>query len=141
MTTQFYRKAAFAISLLGALFSGYLSGIKFFTKTCAFNESCPLFLGYPACYFGFALFLILFIISFSLWRRKISFAAAAKANTFVSALGILFAGYLGYPEVRGMIEGTFENKFLGLSTCVYGLIFFALMFIISLVTLRSKRYN
>ena len=74
MTHQFYRRAAFILSLLGVLFSGYLSGIKFFTSTCAFNESCPIFLGLPACYFGFALFLILFITSLMLLMARRRFA-------------------------------------------------------------------
>ena len=50
----------FSLGLAGILFSGYLSAIKFFSATCAFNEPCPYFLGYPACYFGFGMFLIIF---------------------------------------------------------------------------------
>ncbi|OHA92179.1 MAG: hypothetical protein A3J09_01695 [Candidatus Zambryskibacteria bacterium RIFCSPLOWO2_02_FULL_51_21] len=141
MTHQFYRRAAFILSLLGVLFSGYLSGIKFFTSTCAFNESCPIFLGLPACYFGFALFLILFITSLMLLMGKTAFARAVKVNTFFSGLGVLFAGYFAYPEVRDMLAGTLPYRFFGLTTCAYGFVFFALVFFISVWAMNKKGYN
>jgi hypothetical protein len=53
----------FFLALAGLLFSGYLSTVKFFSDTCAFNESCPLFLGYPACFYGFAMYLIMFCVT------------------------------------------------------------------------------
>ena len=56
-----YKKAALLLTLAGVLFSGYLSGVKFISDTCAFNEGCPYFLGYPACYYGFLMFSIMFI--------------------------------------------------------------------------------
>jgi len=124
---------------MGVLFSGYLSGTKFFTSTCAFNESCPYFYGYPACYVGFALFLILFITSLMLVMGKARFMKAAKTNTLFSGIGVLFSGYFAYPEVRGMLDGTFQSRFLGLSTCSYGLIFFALIFVISLWSIIKRR--
>ena len=51
-----------ALSIAGLLFSGYLSSYRFFSDTCAFNEPCPYFLGYPACYYGFAMFLIMTLV-------------------------------------------------------------------------------
>lgn len=138
MKIQTYKKAAFGLSLAGVLFSGYLSGIKLFNNTCAFNESCPYFLGYPSCYYGFTLFLILFITSLLLLVDKAGFRKSARLNLFVSGLGILFAGYFAYPEVVGLIDNTLPSRFLGLSTCVYGLIFFVLVFIISALSLRNR---
>lgn len=127
-----YKGWAFGLSTAGVLFSGYLSGVKFFAKTCAFNQSCPYFLGYPACYFGFAIFLALFIVSLMLLLGKVGFSKAVKINTWVSALGVLFAARFSYPEVRDMLAGTYQSWFLGLSTCVYGLIFFLAVFVISI---------
>ncbi len=37
------------------------SSIKMRSGICAFNEPCPEFLGYPACYTGFGLFVLLFV--------------------------------------------------------------------------------
>ncbi len=51
------------LALLGFLFSGYYAATKFFTDTCAFGETCPYFLGYPACYYGFGMFTVLFVTS------------------------------------------------------------------------------
>ncbi len=138
MNTVFYRRAAFGLSLAGVLFSGYLSGTKLLTSTCAFNESCPYFLGYPACYFGFALFLTLFVISLMLVTGKTRFMKAAKINALFSGLGVLFSGYFAYPEVRDMLAGTLPYRFFGLTTCAYGFIFFALVFILSLCALRKR---
>ncbi len=142
MTNLIYRKIAFSLSLAGVLFSGYLSGIKFFTETCAFNESCPYFAGYPACYFGFALFLVLFVTSLTLVMGRTDFLTALKVNTFFSLLGVLFSGRFAYPEVRDMMLGTLPYRFFGLTTCAYGFIFFACILTLSLWAMKKERgYN
>lgn len=60
-------KAVFCIAILGALFSGYLSYQELF----AFGgvSSCPspgapgTVFGYPACVYGFFMYLILVVVS------------------------------------------------------------------------------
>jgi hypothetical protein len=52
-----------ALASAGLLFSGYLSAVNLFSGTCAFNETCPYFLGYPACWYGFAMYLIIFLVT------------------------------------------------------------------------------
>ncbi len=119
----------------GLLFSGYLSAIKLFTKTCAFNESCPYFLGYPACWYGFVMYFVMFIVT-SLYLKKENIGSAVKTNLAVSALGVIFSGSFAVDEIMG---GTATGS-LGLSTCVYGLIFYILIFVFSLITvLRLKK--
>jgi hypothetical protein len=139
MTKQYYKWTVFVLTLSGVLFSGYLSGMKFFTKTCAFNESCPYFMGYPACYFGFGMFLILFIVTSMLLAGKIGFAQALKINLWVSLAGSAFATYFAIPEFQALIAGTFASRFLGLSTCIYGLLFFVLVLIITVATIIKRR--
>lgn len=68
-------KAVFALSLIGTVFSGTLSYVELFCGTAA---SCPAiappgipFLNYPACVYGFGMFVILTIISgLGLFGRK-----------------------------------------------------------------------
>ena len=128
--------ASFWLTLAGVVFSGYLAGIKFFKATCAFNEPCPLFFGYPACYFGFLMFATMFVLS------VIGLISPKKVLVWfislVSLLGILFASYFTIPEIGKLIAGI-TNYSLGLPTCSYGLIFFVLIFIISIFGIKGKK--
>ena len=133
-----YIKSMLFVGILGVLFSGYLSAVKFFTSTCAFNEPCPYFLGYPACWYGFGLFLIIFITAvLGIWE-KISKQKMAEVLSIVSGLGIIFAGYFTIPEIKIMLSGAETSYSLGLPTCAYGLIFYILIFIFSVTQLRRK---
>lgn len=125
-----YLKSAFYLTLAGVLFSGYLSGKKLLTHTCAFNETCPYFLGYPACWFGFGMFLLMFITSIAGLAKWIEEKTARTIILIISILGILFAGQYVVGEVQAMLNGA--NYGLVLPTCAYGLIFFVIIFIISL---------
>jgi len=127
-----YNKIVFLLSLAGLLFSGYLSTIKLFTSTCIFNEPCPYFLGYPACFFGFGMFLIIFSSATLGLLKKIPEIITAKIIVVISILGILFAGYFTVPEIGKLISGINNGYTLGLPTCAYGLIFYILLFSISI---------
>ncbi len=133
-----YSKTVLIIGIAGVLFSGYLSGVKFFTSTCALSEPCPYFLGYPACYFGFLMFAVLFVSALLAHYQKVSILVLAKVQSFVSALGILFAGYFVIPEIGKLLAGT-RNYSLGLPTCAYGLIFYIIVFFLSVNYLRNNR--
>lgn len=41
-------KTILILEIADTLFAGYLSAVKLISHTCAFNESCPYFLEYPA---------------------------------------------------------------------------------------------
>jgi len=128
-------KLVFIITIAGLLFSGYLSGVKLFTDTCAFNESCPYFLGYPACWYGFGMYLIMFITTSTHLLKKISIESAIKTNLIISFLGILFSGNFVVQEIlTAKITGA-----LGLSTCAYGLIFYILIFIVSFLSVKESK--
>jgi len=138
MKSSTYTKALFVFGLLGLLFSGYLSATKFFTSTCAFNEPCPYFLGYPACYFGFGMFLIIFLSAMFGLLKTISEKAMSKIITVVSGLGILFAGYFTVPEIGKLFSATGTDYSLGLPTCAYGLVFYIIIFILSVLYLKKN---
>mgnify|MGYP001597406690 CR=1 FL=1 len=141
MQTPAYVKSVLFLSIAGVLFSGYLSGIKLFTATCAFNESCPIFLGYPACFFGFGMFLVLFVAALFAVLKENSRRTAVKVVASMSALGILFAGYLSMPEIKSLLAGAETGYTLGLPTCVYGLVFYILIFILAVLNLTAKNRN
>lgn len=130
--------ALFTLSVAGLLFSGYLSGIKFFTDTCAFNEGCPYFLGYPACYFGFALFLALTVVSFQIITLRMYDRKGFKWMEVIGVLGVLFAGYFTFKEIPELLQSGLRAYVLGLPTCALGLIFYVLIVYISSRSLSRK---
>ena len=131
---QKYSRVLFGLSLAGLLFSGYLSGVKLLTETCAFGETCPYFLGYPACWYGFAMYLVLFISMCLAFGGWLGWKSALKITLLVSALGIIFAGNFA---VREIIASQATGA-LGFSTCVYGLIFYILIFVFATLSFRSE---
>lgn len=134
-----YTKTMFFLGLAGLLFSGYLSAVKLFSSTCAFNEPCPYFLGYPACYFGFGMFLIIFSSALLGWLKNISEKVMSRIIVAVSGAGILFAGYFTIPEIQKLLSETETGYSLGLPTCAYGLVFYIIIFILSLWHLTNRQ--
>ncbi|MEK9152542.1 MAG: hypothetical protein AAB692_04195 [Patescibacteria group bacterium] len=129
LSAKYFRIAA-ALSLGGTIFAGYLSGYKLFTSTCAFNEPCPYVLGYPACWYGFAMFSAMLAISLAGVYRKALAARLVKALGTVSFAGIIFAGYLTLNELMPWFSGQTVGYSLGLPTCAYGLAFYIAIFVL-----------
>lgn len=127
-----YLKAAFYLTLAGSLFAGYMSGVKIFSHTCPFNETCPYFLSYPACWFGLAMFFTMFIISILGLLKKITCCHVKKTLSFISLLGILFAGRYVVDEIMLYLNQGVSHYTLILPTCTYGLIFYIIIFTISM---------
>ena len=125
-------KALLTLSTLGLLFSGYLSGTKLVTGSCAFNEGCPEFLGYPACYFGFGMFTLLFIFSLLLVLKKMDTEITLSYMVGISGLGILFAGYFTLGELPILFREGLGAYVTGLPTCALGLIVYLIVFMVSL---------
>lgn len=125
----------FILISAGLIFSSYLSAVKLFSGACAFNETCPYFLGYPACWYGFSMYLFMFIVTGIGLTRKLPLVALCKADATVSLLGIIFAGSFVVQEIAAaQVTGT-----RGFSTCAYGLIFYIAIFATALVGLRKSR--
>ncbi len=119
----------------GLVFSGYLSIAKLISGSCAFNESCPYFLGYPACWYGFAFYLAMFVVTLLAWLRGMRLIAALKADIVISLIGIIFSGSFVVQEVaQSAVTGA-----LGLSTCTYGLIFYIAIFVTATFALKKAR--
>ncbi len=133
MKSSIYLRLLLYLSLAGTLFSGYLSSTKLFSGSCAFNEPCPYFLGYPACYFGFAMFFSMFIVSLVANIIKTAKKWPGIAGTVISGLGVLFAGYFTIIEIINYFTLPASARYtLILPTCSYGLVFFIIIFILSL---------
>lgn len=122
----------FILSTAGLLFSGYLSAAKLLSGTCAFNESCPYFLGYPACWYGFAMYLVMFVATAWALARTSAAGNAIATTTVVSLLGVVFSGSFVVQE----IAASSVTGILGLSTCAYGFIFYVAIFVVSLTAFR-----
>jgi uncharacterized membrane protein len=137
MKKKSYLKTIFIFSLIGVLFSGYLSFTKLFLGSCPLTEGCPTFLGYPACYFGFVFFLALLIFSI------ISFKNPSNKNLkiiyYISLLAIIFATYSTIKELLypSCLNGICNYSLL-LPTCVYGLIMYIIIFTSSFLALRKQ---
>jgi len=138
MNNSWYSKIILAASFGGFIFSGYLSAVKLFTSTCALSEPCPYFLGYPACWYGFVMFLILFVSSMVGFLRKTALRSVAQVHLAVTFVGILFAGRFTIPEVVRLISG--EGRYtLGLPTCAYGLVFYMLLCVVASLYLYRQQ--
>lgn len=126
----------FLSGLGGMAFAGYLSAVKLFTETCAFNESCPYFLGFPACYYGLFMYLIITLFA---GLHVAHLYDGKKANQIVlitACLGIIFAGYFTATELPVLFSDGLSAYMLGLPTCALGLIFYV---IIATLSLRLAR--
>lgn len=133
MNAKTYLKSAFLLALAGTLFAGYLSGVKIFTGTCAFNESCPYFLGYPTCWYGFAMFLAMTVVSGLGLSGRLVAQKAASLNAWVAVAGTLFAGWFVVGEVVQWATLPSASRYgLVLPTCVYGLVFYVIILVLSL---------
>lgn len=128
MEHQKYCLWSAVLSGAGVLFAGYLTIVKLATDTCPFNEPCPYFLGYPACWYGLALFIILLTLSLLGWRREENSLPMARGIRLVSGIGILFAGSFVVREIILALRFGWPEYTLLLPTCAYGLLVYATLF-------------
>lgn len=131
MNTNYFKTIAY-LALAGTLFAGYLSFKKLLTNVCAFNESCPYFLGYPACWYGFGMFLLMLILSISGLYIKNKRETLRRSIIVVSFIGIVFAGRLVIPEIQLLFSDNAPSYAMILPSCAYGLVFYIIIFILSL---------
>jgi uncharacterized membrane protein len=133
MTPQGYFAWSIGLSAAGTLFAGYLSAVKLFTQGCAFDEPCPYFVGYPACYFGFGMFAALLVLALLGRSGKPAERDAKRSILLVAALGTTFAGYFVIQEVANWFAAGAPVLYgFGLPTCMYGLVFYVALLVLSL---------
>jgi hypothetical protein len=74
MKKQTALKIILGISILGMLFSGYLTYGELFAKSCYATSlglgACTAVKGVPACVYGFFMYLVVFIVSIFGIRSK-----------------------------------------------------------------------
>jgi hypothetical protein len=128
MTPTTYQRLVLGLGAAGTAFAGYLSAVRMRSGMCAFDESCPFFLGRPACYFGFALFAGIFVVATAATLLRVRTAWSVVANLVLSSLGVAFATLMTAREV-----GAHTAYKLGLPTCVYGSVFFAAVLVASVL--------
>ncbi|MBU3896984.1 MAG: hypothetical protein KJ697_03585 [Nanoarchaeota archaeon] len=60
-------------------------------------------------------------------------------TTLISLVGVLFSGYMSYTElIGGTCAGGGCSILLGLPTCVYGLVMYIIVFVVSATGVMSK---
>ena len=132
-------KLLFSLSIAGVLFAGYLSSVRFFTDTCAFNEPCPYFLGYPACYFGFAMYLLMTLVIALYYFGILTKQRALTKVVVISGAGILFAGFFTLKEMPQLFVNGMSAYLLGLPTCAYGLLVYTAIMVLAVRALMQER--
>lgn len=133
-----YLRWSLGLTAAGSLFSGYLSGVRLFTGSCAFNESCPFFLGYPACWYGFAMFASMLGVSVAALLGQVQPEPAAKAIGGISFVGSIFAGHFVLAEFVTWLASRNQSYQLALPTCVYGLVFYIAILTLSVWVLTHR---
>ena len=115
-----------ALATAGTVFSGTMSAFRFVEDHCPLDEPCPFFLGYPACYYGFAMFLGIF--GSALAYVNASSREPVRRHLILATLGTLFSLNFALEEVA---SGHIFNSHLGLNTCIWGFIFFSALFCVA----------
>lgn len=121
----------FVLGIAGLLFSGYLSATKLFSGTCAFNESCPYFFGFLACYIGFFIFLLITVVGGLHVCKMINGAIANKIVLPLASVGVLYAGYFTVGEIPALLRGEVSQFVFGIPTCAWGFLFYVVLVVVS----------
>lgn len=133
------KKLLIVLGFAGLAFAGYMSASKIALGKCAFNETCPYFLGYPACFYGFAMYALITISAIVLISNATIARYALRAIIGVSLAGTIFSGYFALEELPAFFKLGFKAYMLGLPTCVLGFIFYILIFLVSLCCAKHEQ--
>lgn len=107
--------------LIGIAFSGYLGGNSL-SGTCPIGGACPYFLGYPACFYGLAMYSALLVVFLLSWKGRLAKPKALLAQMGIAGLGVLFAASLLVQEV--LIDRP-------IAICAMGLVMYGAIFVLS----------
>jgi hypothetical protein len=126
----------FLFSLIGVLFSGYLTLAKFIGTKCIIAEGCSYFLGYPTCVYGFVMYLILLALSsYILFMKPENENKPVTLLLAVSLIGIAFSLY--FSAIEAPLMGTIQYT-LFFPTCVYGFFMYLIVFLAAYFGLYRK---
>lgn len=134
----------FSCAAIGTLYSGILTYGKLTTGMCVFGSSCPLLLGIPVCVFGFFGFLsVLLLFGASYYTKRWRSKGVVVELFWISLVGTLFALYFLIQElffIPGASEG-FPAIGFGYPSCLYGMVLFGIIFLISRYALTHSEDN
>ncbi|MFA6042945.1 MAG: hypothetical protein WCV85_06445 [Patescibacteria group bacterium] len=131
MKRQFTYVLIAIFSAAGAALSGYLSYINLWGTGCqqaalsCGNSGPVMIFGLPNCIYGFGMFTAVFVLSIAILLHTTA-AVLPKIVFWFSVVGTAFALGLVVYEY-GWLKET------GIPACVYGLIFYALIFILAIM--------
>jgi hypothetical protein len=125
------------LSLAGVLFAGYLTFRKYVLGVCSFNESCPYFMGHPACIYGLIMYLLMLILSLGILFNVYAPKNLLKGILSISIIGIIFSGYFTVQELFFAACLPNCSYALILPTCAYGLIMYIAISVVSFVSLKK----
>lgn len=130
------------LAFCGSCFAGYLYFSKLILGTCPLTEPCPLaFFGQPACLYGFIMFFTMLILTIIYKATKKE--GLIKGVKVVSFLGIIYGVYFSVVDLfftqcpLGPDGKCFYS--MGLPSCVYGLVMFAAVHVLSLMFLKGTK--
>ncbi len=122
--------AILVLSLMGMLFSGYLTYFKLFGGVCPLKGECASLLGLPTCLYGFLLFFFIFLFSV---LKMLTSGYFFKGVRVFSILGLFFSLYYSFYDLffssSSLLNGSTFT--LGLPSCVYGFILFVSIWFLS----------
>lgn len=132
-------KVLLGFSLLGVLFSGYLSYNRYFGAagcaqgffSCAGNGRPVLIIGQPTCIYGFAMFLVIAILTI-LAIRSTQPKSLINSSFVLGLIGVLFSIGVASYELWGI-----DLAFNQLPACVYGFFIFLGIFIASWIARKQ----
>lgn len=133
-----FLKIILIFSVLGLLFSGYLSYYNVFIGGCSETIiSCGgpdqvLIFGLPTCVLGFFMYMAVFWLSFAglMAGNKRKFL---KIIFCLGLFGTAFAGFLSFYEIYIL-----DISFTGIPACVVGLVLYAVITILSFSPFLKK---
>lgn len=132
MAIETYILTALILTACGTAFAGYMSLHHVLLDRCPFGEPCPLFLGKPACWYGFFMFGLMFVSALLAFLKKAEPLYAKQVITIISAAGIIFASRFALPELKLLFSGQHRYQLL-LPTCTWGLLFYLAVFAVSVI--------
>ena len=133
-----FLKIILIFSIIGLLFSGYLSYYNIFVGGCSETIiSCGgpdqvLIFGLPTCVFGFFMYLTVFTFSLIglMLENKHKFL---KIIFCLGLFGTVFAGFLSFYEIYIL-----DINFTGIPACIVGLGLYAIITIVSFLSFSKK---
>jgi len=127
-----------ALSIVGILFSGYLSYQNYFSDGCSETlfscggDDAVLIFGQPTCIYGLGMYMVVLILSVLALVRD-SKRPLQKAIFVLGLIGVLFAGSLSVYEL--FVQ---DKELASLPACVYGFFIYLAIFIVAWLGLSKK---